>query len=253
MPRTGTLDTAASLADAPHVLSTSGPSWDIPDATLVQVNWEVDDDAALELTPPACHPSIPPFASFFAGRYPDTPVGTFNLAQARIVIRAGIRPRAFCLGAVCDNAEATEVLRATWGYPVVHGEVEVSVRHDRTLVAAAVAGRQVLEMTLPRPETIGGSDLMTFDNLHLVRLGEPPEGAILQIDPEYAVHKANRAVPRLSLPDPEALGMRGLLKLGSPIVGFSLQADTDLVPIRFMMDPVKPATQGTRRVDRAAA
>ena len=98
MPRTGTLDTAAALADAPHVLSTSGPSWDIADATLVQVNWEVDDAAALELTPPACHPSIPPFASFFAGRYPDTPVGTFNLAQARIVIRAGIRPRAFCLG-----------------------------------------------------------------------------------------------------------------------------------------------------------
>src|SRR6478735_808854 len=137
MPRNGTLDTTAALADAPHVLSTAGPSWDIADATLVQVNWEVDDDAALELTPPACHPSIPPFASFFAGRYPDTPVGTFNLAQARIVIRAGIRPRAFCLGAVCDNAEATEALRSNWGYPVEHGEVEVSVRHDRTLVAAA--------------------------------------------------------------------------------------------------------------------
>ena len=43
---------------------------------------------------------------------------------------------------------------------------------------------------------------MTFDNLHLVRLGEPPEGAILQIDPEYAIHKADRAVPRLRCPTP---------------------------------------------------
>jgi hypothetical protein len=252
MPRTGTLDTNAALADAPHVLSTEGPSWDVADATLVQVNWEIDDAAALELTPPACHPSIPPFASFFAGRYPDTPVGTFSLAQARIVIRAGIRPRAFCLGAVCDNAEATEALRAHWGYPVVHGEVDVSVRHDRTRVSAAVGGRDVLEIVLPSPDVIGGNDLMTFDNLHLVRLGEPPEGAILQIDPEYAVHKANRAAPRLSLPDPEALGMRSRLKLGDAIVGFSLTADTDFVPVRFLMDPLKLATKGTRRIDRAA-
>lgn len=252
MPRSGTLDTTAALIDAPHVLSTDGPSWELPDATLVQVNWEIDDGPALELTPPACHPSIPPFASFFAGRYPDSPVGPFNLAQVRIVVRAGIRPRAFCLGAVCDNPAAVEALREYWGYPVVHGEVDVSVRHDRTRVGAALGGSDVLEIVLPTPEVIGGSDLMTFDNLHLVRLGEPPEGAILQIDPEYAIHKATRAVPRLSLPDPEALGMRGRLRLGASIVGFSIQADTDLVPVRFLMDPVKPAVQGTRRIDRAA-
>jgi Acetoacetate decarboxylase (ADC) len=252
MPRNGLLDLGPALQAAPHVLSTSAPSWDISDARLVQVNWEIADEPALELTPPGCHPSIPPFASFFAGRYPDTPVGTFQLAQARIVIRAGIRPRAFCLGAVCDNAEAVEALRSNWGYPVVLGEVEVSVRHDRTRVGAAVGGRDVLEIVLPTPEVIGGNDLMTFDNLHLVRLGEPPEGAILQIDPEYAVHKADRAVPRLHLPDPEALGMRGRLRLGSPITGFSILADTDLVPVRFLMDPTKPATQGTRRIDRAA-
>ena len=252
MPRNGTLDVATALAAAPHVLTTEGPSWEIVDATMIQVNWEVDDEGAIGLTPPACHPSIPPFASFFAGRYPDTPVGTFNLAQVRLVIRAGIRPRAFCLGAVCNNAEAVELLRSTWGYPVVLGDVDVSVRHDRTRVAAAVNGREVLEMVLPNPEVIAGSDLMTFDNLHLVQLGDPIEGAILQIDPEYAIHKAQRGVPRLNLPDPNALGMRGMLRLGAPIVGFSIVADTDFVPIRFLMDPVKPAIQGTRKIGAAA-
>lgn len=252
MPRNGTLDLAPALAAAPHVLDTNGPSWEITDATLVQVNWEIDDEAALALTPSACHPSIPPFASFFAGRYPDTPVGTFSLAQARIIVRAGIRPRAFCLGAVCDNAEAVEALRSHWGYPVVLGDVDVSVRHDRTRVAAAVGGQPVMEIVLPNPEVIGGNDLMTFDNLHLVRLGESEDGAILQIDPEYAVHKAHRAVPKLSLPDPQALGMAGRLKLASPIVGFSLVADTDFVPVRFAMDPAKPAVEGTRRLAQAA-
>jgi hypothetical protein len=66
------------------------------------------------------------------------------------------------------------------------------------------------------------------------------------------VHKADRAMPRLHLPDPEALGMAGRLRLAFPIIGFSFRADTDLVPVRFVMDPTKPATQGSRRVDRAA-
>jgi len=93
---------------------------------------------------------------------------------------------------------------------------------------------------------------MTFDNLHLVRLGEPAEGAILQIDPEYAIHKAQRARPRLHLPDPQALGMRGLLQLAAPVTGFWFTADTDMVPVRFRMHPEKPAMQGTVKVDRAA-
>ncbi len=252
MPRFGTLDLAAALADAPHVLSLDQPSWELPDITLIQVNWEVDDAAAMELTPPACHPSIPPFASFVAGRYPDTPVGPFNLAQVRLVVRAGIRPRALCLGAVCDNAEATEALRSHWGFPVVHGEVDVSLRHDRLRVSATVDGKDVLEITLPGSEAIGGSDLMTFDNLNLVRLGEPAVGTILQVDPEFAIHKAERSVPHVRLPDPEALGMRGRLKLTAPIVGFWCKADTDMVPVRFVMDPSVPALQGSRKVDRAA-
>ena len=252
MPLNGLLDLGPAIAAAPHVLSTDCPTWEVSDATLVQVNWEVEDAAALALTPPGCHPSIPPFASFFAGRYPDTPVGSFNLVQARLVVRAGIRPRAFCLGAVCDNTEAVELLRSQWGYPVLLGDVEVSVRHDRTRVAAAQGGRDVIEIVLPTPEVIAGGDVMTFDNLHLVRLGADQAGSILQIDPEYVVHKAHRAVPRLKLPDPTALGMAGLLRLAAPIIGFSLVADTDFVPVRFALYPTKPAVEGTRRLDRAA-
>ena len=56
-------------------------------------------------------------------------------------------------------------------------------------------------------------------------------------------------MPKLRLPDPEALGMAGRLKLADPIIGFSFRADTDFVPVRFLMDPAKLAVQGTRRVD----
>jgi hypothetical protein len=267
VPRFGTLDVASAAQDAPQVVSLDAPSWELPDAQLLQVNWEVEDAPALELTPPALHPSIPPYASFVALRYPVSPVGPFTLAQVRLVVRAGIRPRGLCLGAVCDSAAAVDALRSHWGFPVVLGEVSFVTRHDQVRVTAAVDGTEVLELAARDPEVIAGSDLMTFDNLHLVRLehdgpedggqgdGGPGDGttaAILQVDPEFAVHQADRGRPLARLPDPEALGMRGRLQLRSPIVAFALRADTDLVPPRFRLDPVRPAVVGTTRIQRAA-
>ena len=253
MPRFGTLDVAAAVGDAPVVASLDAPSWELPDVQLLQVNWEVDDETALQLTPPALHPSIPPYASFVAGRYPVSPVGPFTLAQVRLVVRAGVRPRALALGAVCDSEEAVRALREHWGYPVQLGEVTYVTRHDQVRATATVGGRTVVDMAIHDPEVIGGSDLMTFDNLHLVRLGAGAdgEGALVQIDPEYAIHQADRGRPSVRLPDPEALGMRGLLQLQAPIVGFALRADTDLVPVRFRVDPNRPAIEGTTRIARA--
>jgi hypothetical protein len=252
MPRFGTLDVDAALASAPEVPSFDAPSWELPDVQLLQVNWEVDDEAALRLTPPSLHPSIPPYASFVAARYPVSPVGPFTLAQVRLVVRAGIRPRALALGAVCDSEAAAAALREHWGYPVQHGDVVYTTRHDRIGARAAVDGRELLDIAIHDPDVIGGSDLMTFDNVHLVRVGPSGEGTILQIDPEYAIHQANRGRPTVRLPDPEALGMQGLLKLRTPIVGFAIRADTDLVPVRFRMDPSKPAIEGTTKIQRAA-
>ena len=85
MPLSGTLDVSTALASAPHVLSLAGPTWELPEASFVQVNWEVEHEPALSLTPPSLHPSIPPYVAVFAGRYPESPVGPFTLAQMRLV------------------------------------------------------------------------------------------------------------------------------------------------------------------------
>ncbi len=116
---------------------------------------------------------------------------------------------------------------------------------------SAIDGREVVVATLTHPETIGGADLMPFDNLHLVQL-PGGETALIQVDPEYAIHAADRGTPSLQLPDPQALGMRGGIRLDRAIVGFSFKADTDLAPVRFATDPTKPAVQGTRRLSAPA-
>jgi hypothetical protein len=248
MPRFGTLDVGTVAADLPHLSALAGPTWQLPDAEFLQINWEVDDAGALALTPPSLHPSIPPFASFFGCRFPDTPVGPFSIAQVRLVVRAGVRPRALCLGAVCDSPDAVTALRAHWGFPVQLGEIEVANRHDRVSFSAALDRRPVLELTVHTADVINGSDLMTFDNLHLVQLGDETGATLVQVDPEYTIHRADRGRPAVSLPDPEALGMQGSLRLASPIIGFSFRADSDLVPVRFTIDSTRPAVSSTNRV-----
>lgn len=248
MPRFGALDVVPVTPDLPHLSALAGPTWELPDAELLQINWEVDDAAALALTPPSLHPSIPPFASFFGAHFPDTPVGPFSLVQVRLVVRAGIRPRALCLGAVCDSADAVAALRDHWGFPVQLGDVDIAHRHDQVRFTAALDGATVVELAVHTADVINGGDLMTFDNLHLVRLGDQDTATLVQVDPEYTIHQADRGRPHVSLPDARALGMRGSLQLTSPIIGFTFRADSDLVPVRFTIDSVKPAVTSTNRV-----
>ena len=113
-----------------------------------------------------------------------------------------------------------------------------------------------MEIAVGDPEPIAGADLMAFDNLHLIRLGETGDdegtGAIVQVNPEYAIHSADRGRPVLRLPDPGALGMNGCISLTMAMTAFSFRADTTLPPVRFVMDPVVPAVQSTRKVEAAA-
>lgn len=250
MPVFGTLDVPPA-ADLPHLSAASGPTWELPDGEFLQINWEVAHDGALALTPPSLHPSIPPFASFFGCRFPESPVGPFSLVQIRLVVRAGIRPRGLCLGAVCDSADAVTALRDHWGYPVQLGEVDVAHRHDQVRFTAALDGRVVADLAVHTADVINGTDLMTFDNLHLVRLGDEDAPKLVQVDPEYTIHQADRGRPTVSLPDPDALGMVGNLVPTAPIIGFTCRADSDLVPVRFMIDATEPAISSSRRVTPA--
>ena len=249
MPRFGTLDVAPIAPDLPDLSALAGPEWELADAEFLQINWEVDDAAALALTPPSLHPSIPPFASFFACRFPESPVGAvLDRAGAPRRARRHPAPRPVPRRGVRLGRRPSQALRDHWGYPVQLGEVDVAHRHDQVRFTAALDGRTVVELAVHTADVINGSDLMTFDNLHLVRLPGEDSPQLVQVDPEYTIHQADRGRPTVSLPDPQALGMRGALRLVSPIIGFTFRADSDLVPVRFTIDSVKPAIASTKRV-----
>ena len=148
-------------------------------------------------------------------------------------------PAGLCLGAVCDSPAAVEALRDHWGYPVQLGDVEVARRHDQVRFTAALDGRTVVDLAVHTADVINGGDLMTFDNLHLVRLGDDDERQARPGRP--GVHDPpGRPGPagtcRCPTRRPSACGAR--CELASPIIGFTFRADTDLVPVRFTIDGV---------------
>jgi hypothetical protein len=97
---------------------------------------------------------------------------------------------------------------------------------------------------------MAGADLELFDNLHLVNLadGDP---LIVQVDPGYHYHAADRGGADLRRFEPDLLGIDGIEPVYG-VVAVACTADMELSAPRFVLDPSKPAVQGTRRLDAAS-
>jgi hypothetical protein len=88
--------------------------------------------------------------------------------------------------------------------------------------------------------------------IHSVTLANVPhEGRttphLVQVDPHYTLHKAERGRPVVTSLDPDAWGA-GPLRRQHPISATVTTCDTDLPRIRFIMDPDIPVVRGTRRI-----
>lgn len=246
MPLFGSLDVEAALADAPTITTLTPETWSLPGAELVQVSYEVEEADALAITPPACHPSIPPYATFSTIRFPESPHGPFNLAMIRLIVRAGIRPRGLLLASFTNNAEVAEALATGWGYRIRVAEVDFSRTYGAIRGTVTIDGAIALDASLRDPEPVPAGDLELFDNLHLANLADD-DPVIVQVDPGYEYSGADRGKAELATFDPEALGITGLTPVYR-VVAVGCKADIELTAPRFVMDPIEPAIRGTRRL-----
>jgi len=248
MPLLGTLDLAPVTASLPRLNDLDTEAWSLPRAETLQVLFEVPR-ATQALLPPALHPAVPSYAVFAFTRYPDSPVGPFNLAALRLACRAGAHPRGLVLGAVASTAEAASALRERWGLPAVAGEVSLVRRHDRISGIALRDGSTVLEATLIDPEPIAGGDVQFINWLTLVHA--PLDGALkpllVQVDPRHTIQRAERGRPELGRFDPAAWNA-GAVHPTDPILAVACTSDTDLPRIRFVMETEVPVVRGTRRI-----
>ena len=249
-PAFGKQDVQAAAARAPLMNGFGTEVCELKNAEILQLSFEVVEEPAEWLIPPALHPSIPPYATLSVARFPTSPVGPFALAQVRIVVRAGIRPRGYLLRAYTNSQQAASELRSRWGFTVELGTITLDPRHDRVIGRVQRGEQTILEMELENPEQVSGSDITYIDSLHLARVVENGKETpvIVQVDPEYVFHNAQRGRPRLISLQTDAWGGNGRLRCTNPMTATFCRCDTDLPKLRFGMDPSVPAVQGSRRL-----
>jgi len=244
MPLFGELEIDAVAPALPQLRDLDTEAWEIPKAEIVQVAYEVADGTRT-LLPRALHPAIPEYVTFVVTRYPESPVGPFDLAQLRLMARAGVHPRGYVLGAVASTDAAVAALRERWGYPVVRGEIAFRRYHDRVASTVRRGGETILDIAVVDPEVIAGGDLQYIHAVTLARVDGAAQ--LVQVDPHYTVHRAARGraqVGRFAAAAWNAAAVR----LTTPISASASTCDTDLPRIRFVMDPQIPVVSGTKKV-----
>ncbi len=243
MPVLGTLDIAQWAAGGVSKFDPwDGDAWVLKNAELLAVSIEIQP-VARALLPPGMHPSVPMYAVFSVGRFPESPVGPFTMAQVLISGRVGIRPRGFALKTLVNNETARRELAARWGYPVAAGEAKIISRHDRVQAEVRAGGVSVLECELTDREPIEGSDSEPLASTNLARNAADDKLVLIQVEPAYEYSKAERGRPRVLSFDQTVWRTSGHVQLNQGITAVYSQCELALPPPRFIMDPERPSAQ----------
>ena len=212
---------------------------------ILQVMYEIATESMEDLVPPALHPTIPPTVTWIFYSCAASPVGGFRMAQTRIGCRAGVRPRGYLMSAVIDNREAGDVLASRWGYTVHVGDVTLERRYDRVTGRVTRGGVAILEVGLVDPEAISGTDVFYTANMNPART--PAGLRLVQVDPEFTFHRAERGHPEVAVFDAEAWG-DGRVRPVFPVSASAAVADVSFPRLRYVCRLDVPVLQGTQKV-----
>jgi len=242
MPQLGTLDVAPRLEGAATMKDLDTETLVLEGVEILHVLHEIDAGPMLELLPPSLHPTLPPTVSFIVWRGRGTELGDFTMAQVRIGCRAGVRPRGLLLSSVVDDSAAGEMLASRWGYRTDPGTPRLETNHDRVRGTIVRDGETILDVSLLGPEPISGGDIQYVANMNLA---QTPNGArLVQVDPEFTFHKANRGRLQVDAFDPGAFG-EDRIALSWPVSTSFAVADITMPRIRYVCRTDVPALQGT--------
>jgi hypothetical protein len=251
MPLAGKMD-AAAFAAAGNVREIHGyktEPWKLTGAQILNVYYEINNDTIAELLPVTLRPVIPAYGMFIVTRFPNSPIGPFTLAEVRVGSRAGVRPRGFVLRAYADTEAAARELPERWGYPVFEAKVTLRAFHDRVVGKVATSGgTTALEVEMLDREFISGTDVQYISSMHLARNQEDDKLVIVQVDPEWVFHRAERGRPHIIALDSNSWGVGDKLRAEYPISASFTTCDVTLTGIRYICDPARDAFQGTTQL-----
>ena len=238
----GTADVEALAAHAPVMERLDTEPLVLPGAWVLQVMYEMPAAAREVLLPPALHPTDPPLVSWTFLRCTSGPLGAFDIAQLRVECRSGLRPRGFLVGSVVDSVDAGRALASRWGYGSRAGDVELVRQYDAVRGTVRVNGRTILEVALRDPDPLGPHDIQYTASMHLARTSRGVR--LVQVDPTFAVERAERGRPHLVAFDAAAWGDARIAPM-HPVSASIAFADVTLPKLRYLCRPDLWAFEGT--------
>jgi hypothetical protein len=241
----GTADPESLAHRAPKLERLDTEPLELRDVDIVQVVSEIASEGMEALLPPALHPTLPPVVGWLVLRCISSPWGAFTLAQTRIGCRSGIRPRGFLVSGVIDNPEAARALESRWGYTLFGGEVGLHRNYHEIRVEASLNGSSILELGLRELDPLSPTDVQYVAN---VNAAFTPKGLrLVQVDPDYVIHRAERGVPLIERFDSAAWGAETIEPVYPVSAAFAV-ADVTFPRLRYLCRPDVLAFEGTEFV-----
>jgi hypothetical protein len=241
----GTADPEKLALRAPKLESLATEPLELRDVDVVQVVSEIASRGMEALLPPALHPTLPPIVSWLVLRCISSPWGAFTLAQTRIGCRSGARPRGFLVSGVIDNPQAARALESRWGFALFEGEVGLHRNYHEIRIEASLNGSSILELGLREFDPLAPGDVQYVANMHVA---VTPKGLrLVQVDPDYVIHRAERGVPLIERFVPAAWGAETIEPVYPVSAAFAV-ADVTLPRLRYLCRPDVLAFEGTESV-----
>jgi hypothetical protein len=242
----GTADPSVLAARAPIMESFPTEALELEQVEVLQVVCEIDAAAREAVLPPGLHPTNPPLVTALLYRCPTSPFGPFAMAQLRVECRSGVRSRAFLVGGVIDNVAAAGALATRFGYTLEPGTVVLRRQYDAVTARVTTAdGRLALAVTARDPDPLAPADVQYVANMNLAHT---PRGLrLVQVEPGYRIHRAERGRPHVEAFDGTAWG-DARIRPTCPVSASVTVADVTLPPVRFVCRPDVLAFEGTESV-----
>jgi hypothetical protein len=239
------------VAGLPAIRALAEDRIDIEAAQTLTFTFEVLSEAAIAALPAALHPPFPTYCSLVVRRHDDGPYGAFTTAELRLHARATNHYVGYCLGAFTDNEKACAWLRNAYGLPCsVAGTVTLNKRHYGFEATVAEGDRNLLAAVQATPGFISGNDILYVQNSNLAALDGVP--TLIAEEFEYAIREAKRGAATFHAFDIAAFGAP-TLTVSNHLPSTWTAGSWSYMPVRFTIDPARPAMAGTRKIGQPAA
>ena len=225
--------------------------FDLEDSRVAVFTFEVLSEAAIAALPAALHPPFPTYCSLAIRAHADSAFGPFTTAELRLHARATNHYVGFVLGGFTDNERVSAWLENGYGKRLQVAEtVSLKKRHYGYEAKVVTGGEAVLDAVIENPTYIAGVDVLHSQNSVLALVDGAP--ALVAEEFEYQIKDARRGPPHFHALDIAAFGAP-TLTVSNHLPTTWIKADWSYMPVRFVIDPLKPAAVGTRKVGQPTA